>query len=64
MRREKMNLQRIKYQVEKDMNSFKERESMKEESKKLLSPKGAIVFSKQLVTQPRKPANTTSACEI
>jgi hypothetical protein len=38
-----MNQQKTKYQNKKDMNSFKERVSMKEEKttpKKLLSPKG------------------------
>jgi hypothetical protein len=43
-----MKQQKTKIRIEKDMNSFKERVSMKEETttpKKLLSPKGAIVFS-------------------
>ena len=43
-----MNVQRIKYRDENDMNSFKERVSVKEDTtipEKLLSPKGAIVFS-------------------
>jgi hypothetical protein len=45
MKQEKMNIQRIKYRDEKDMNSFKERVSVKEDTtipEKLLSPKGAI----------------------
>jgi hypothetical protein len=44
---EEMNQQKTKYQIKKDINSFKERVNMKEETrtpKKLLSHKGAIVF--------------------
>jgi hypothetical protein len=46
-----MKNQRIKYRFEKDMDSYKERVSMKEDTrtpKKLLSHKGAIVFSESL----------------
>jgi hypothetical protein len=41
----KMNQQKTKYQIKKDMDSFKEKVNMKEETrtpKKLLSHKGAI----------------------
>ena len=46
----KMKQQKTKIRIEKDMNSFKESVSMKEEKttpKKLLSPKGAIDWSKR-----------------
>jgi hypothetical protein len=46
----KMKQQKTKIRIEKDMNSFKERVNMKEETttpKKLLSPKGAIDCSKR-----------------
>jgi len=44
-----MNQQKTKYRIKKDMDSFKERVRMKEETttpKKLLSHKGAIACSK------------------
>ena len=46
---EKMNQQKTKYRIKKDMDSFKEKVSMKEESttpKKLLSHKGVIDCAK------------------
>jgi hypothetical protein len=53
----KMKQQKTKIRIEKDMNSFKERVSMKEETttpKKLLSPKGAI---EKIHNRPHNPAN-------
>jgi len=47
---QKMSRQRIKYLTEKDMNVLR-RERMKEESKKLLSPKGAIVCREHISSQ-------------
>jgi hypothetical protein len=56
-----MKNQKTKYRTKKDMNSFKERVSMKEDTttpKKLLSPKGAIVFpSIKEKPNTRQPTN-------
>jgi hypothetical protein len=45
-----MNQQKNKIRIEKDVTVLREKVKMKEETtpKKLLSPKGAIVFSEQL----------------
>ena len=57
-----MKNQRIKYRFEKDMDSYKERVSMKEEKttpEKLLSHKGAIEKKSQQSKTHRKQLRTT-----